>query len=755
MLEQLSTNPFLYSLSLTLLHFLWQGLLVAIVLKSVLLIIDKSKSNLRYSASCVAMLSNLLLALATFIFVYPSQTERITNNLASIPLTSLVNEWTQQNSFFTYQELLPSLLVYSLPYLSMLWLISITALACKLLIEIRNVNQLPKYDHLLPNIELLARFNILAKKIQLKKTPKLLISLKIDVPMAIGWLKPVVLLPASMVTGLNSAQLEMLLLHELAHIRRYDYLVNFIQTLIEILFFFHPSVAWVAKQMRNEREYCSDDIAVQHCGDPIAYAHTLTDTASLCAKGHSYTIPSMAMAASGGDLKERVLRLVDHHCAPSNNISKWLAALSIVLTVGLIFTNQLLNKPLISNTFSKLEQSDWQYNSPLKINSNELIEGNSLDDLLLSTSLLNNKQYAYAPSIEVSVGSDIDDENNDVVNSIAQQLLSPNNNLEQQEITSVKSKKEIILNKAIDNQTKPNSFAKVSVELTTSEPASFGQETSTTISIANNPVKENPVLITTLIPKINKTENVTSLTKLSLAKLEQPLNVKKEILVAEGNDKTIVESTFNRNVLVAKQNSENRLRIENTQRKFKASTTVEDKVAKATKTIKSVNSLPSEYKKVESLNLLQADQSDELTLELTAANNEPVEENLIINDLYQPQLPSFTAQNIQNFDTINAQEADINTGAIWHSAKQLKSVDPVYPSLAKRKGIEIEVKVEFTIDEEGQVKDIKFAQQSRVNYFKSAIRAAIHKWRFLPAKKNEQAIESQMSKIFSFSLLHS
>ncbi len=82
--------------------------------------------------------------------------------------------------------------------------------------------------------------------------------------------------------------------------------------------------------MRNEREYCSDDIAVQHCGNAIAYAHTLADTASLCTKTHNHTIPNMAMAASGGDLKQRVIRLVDHHCAPSNNISKWFASATII-----------------------------------------------------------------------------------------------------------------------------------------------------------------------------------------------------------------------------------------------------------------------------------------------------------------------------------------------------------------------------------------------------------------------------------------
>ena len=204
MSEQLLTNPFLYSLSLTLLHFLWQGLLVATVLKSVLLIIDKSKSRLRYALSGFAMLANLIFAISTFLLIFPSKTALTTSNTAPIPLTSLVNELTQQNPLIAYQELLPSILAYSLPYIALLWLISISALACKLLIEIHNVNHLSKHAHLLPSNELLIRFNMLANQIKLTKTPRLLISLKVDVPMAIGWLKPVVLLPASMVTGTGS-----------------------------------------------------------------------------------------------------------------------------------------------------------------------------------------------------------------------------------------------------------------------------------------------------------------------------------------------------------------------------------------------------------------------------------------------------------------------------------------------------------------------------------------------------------------------
>jgi len=84
----------------------------------------------------------------------------------------------------------------------------------------------------------------------------------IDVPAVIGWLKPVLLVPASAVGGLSPDQLEAILAHEIAHVRRHDYLVNLLQTLVETLLFYHPAVWWVSTQVRIEREHCCDDVAV-------------------------------------------------------------------------------------------------------------------------------------------------------------------------------------------------------------------------------------------------------------------------------------------------------------------------------------------------------------------------------------------------------------------------------------------------------------------------------------------------------------
>src|SRR5206468_7510728 len=97
----------------------------------------------------------------------------------------------------------------------------------------------------------------------------------VQVPIVIGCLRPVILLPAGTLSGLTPAQLEAILAHELAHVRRHDYLVNAAQCVLETLMFYHPVVWWISHCIREEREHCCDDLVVQVCGDRLAYAKAL------------------------------------------------------------------------------------------------------------------------------------------------------------------------------------------------------------------------------------------------------------------------------------------------------------------------------------------------------------------------------------------------------------------------------------------------------------------------------------------------
>ena len=125
-------------------------------------------------------------------------------------------------------------------------------------------------------------------------------------PVVVGWLKPAVLLPSSILSGLTSTELEALLAHELAHIRRHDYLVNLLQSVVETILFYHPAIWWLSRRIRNEREFCADDLAVHVCQRREAYVRCLVTVAEI-ARGQR----SLAIAATGGSLLSRVRRIME------------------------------------------------------------------------------------------------------------------------------------------------------------------------------------------------------------------------------------------------------------------------------------------------------------------------------------------------------------------------------------------------------------------------------------------------------------
>jgi hypothetical protein len=156
---------------------------------------------------------------------------------------------------------------------------------------------------------------------------KLLQSALVEVPTVIGWLRPMILLPAGCVVGLTPGQLESILAHELAHIRRHDYLVNLLQSAVETLLFYHPVVWWVSRQVREERENCCDDLAVAVCGDSIAYARALATLEEL-----RHAPAQLALAASGAPLLQRIRRLVGQS-GRAENAPAWPVAGVILLLV--------------------------------------------------------------------------------------------------------------------------------------------------------------------------------------------------------------------------------------------------------------------------------------------------------------------------------------------------------------------------------------------------------------------------------------
>jgi hypothetical protein len=158
-------------------------------------------------------------------------------------------------------------------------------------------------------------------------------SAEIAAPLVAGWLKPMVLIPAAALVRLPAAQLEALILHELAHVRRLDAIANLIQTVVETALFYHPAVWWVSRQVRIEREHCCDDLAVAAVRDPALYVGALQAIEALRAAPHG------VLAANGGDLKSRAARILGLAAAPARPALSRTAAILILTAAGLAMTH--------------------------------------------------------------------------------------------------------------------------------------------------------------------------------------------------------------------------------------------------------------------------------------------------------------------------------------------------------------------------------------------------------------------------------
>jgi TonB family protein len=681
--DNLMSSPFLYNLSLPLIHFIWQGFFVALALKLALSLTSYKKPQWRYAFSSLAMVANLLLPLITFFIIYQPDFQQFSPLLNNgIFLNDAINNETQ-NTATWYANI-----VEFFPYLSLTWVTISFALAVKLFIELYNVNQLPKIGTAPATAILEDRFHRLVKQVGLKCTPRILISLKNDVPMAIGWLKPVVLIPVSMLSGLTPAQLDMLILHELAHIRRHDYLVNFLQTLVEIFLFFHPAVRWVSKQMRNEREYCSDDIAVQHCGNSVAYAHTLADTASLCAKHRHHSIPAMAMAASGGDLKQRVIRLIDknHHCSTNNDSGKWLASVAIIFIIVAVTSKNYIQLPALdisSGTLSLYRSTGDSFTNKNRNNNEKTLPSLALqllhqDDKNLLLQLSNKKT---AQNIKLATP-----QNTTTIASLPKSAGAVKSNL-----TEVGTDKSI----------SPKDSNKIE-----------------TVSSRESEQIQTPAVKIAKLPSTSLSREITQNNKIIYLTETQ-----------KNNDESFSESTLGDRVFKKKSISE--LAFERTD-SMNNDSALSNPYAQQVATLASEPvPLNSPLSVSTNLNLM----SNSTTSIVNSTDDK-------VND---------SASKIEKI-LLTSNNLESQFKAVHSSAQLLSSTSPKYPSSAKRKAIEADIQVTFTIDKSGYIRDIQYYGKGKINYFRNSIRSALQKWRFTPANYDGQAIESTMTKIFSFSL---
>jgi beta-lactamase regulating signal transducer with metallopeptidase domain len=297
--------PFMETLGWVLLHFVWQGSLVALCAGGLEIFLRKCAAQVRYVVFGTAMLSMVVFPLVTAIWLYPSSspstsipvTQVISNEFSSMVPSTASSSWEWKTSFKRLEALLP--------YISLIWLLGVSLLTIHLLGGWIYLQTLRTWGIQQIGTQWQERLQHLMRQLSVKRTIRLLESKRVKVPAVIGWIRPVILLPVGMLVGLTPQQVEAILLHELAHIRRYDYLLNMLQTIMETLFFYHPAVWWISRKIRIEREYCCDDQAVSIQRDPLVYARALTQL-----EGLRSGTPSLSLSASDGSLFRRIHRVV-------------------------------------------------------------------------------------------------------------------------------------------------------------------------------------------------------------------------------------------------------------------------------------------------------------------------------------------------------------------------------------------------------------------------------------------------------------
>ena len=291
----------------TLLHFAWQGVALALVAGAAMTL--AASARVRYAIGCAAIVAMLACPIATLAWIGPDA-RAVSENADSPP--RLAGELARRlpdsrRASSPAKPVIPTIrqrLDRTAPALVATWIVGVAIGAMYHVVGLAQLARLRRRATRIVDAAWTDRVSRLSARLRLRSRVALLLTDRLDCPAVVGLLRPAMLWPASALTGLTPAQIDALLAHELAHVRRHDYAANLVQTLVETLLFYHPAVWWLSRRVRQEREHCCDDLAASVVGDRATYAGALVAMESLRAT------PPFAIGAGGGSLLTRVRRLL-------------------------------------------------------------------------------------------------------------------------------------------------------------------------------------------------------------------------------------------------------------------------------------------------------------------------------------------------------------------------------------------------------------------------------------------------------------
>lgn len=344
----LFSEQLINAIGTTLIHSLWQGLILVGVTGLIMISTRLRKSTVRYNLLISALFIFFLSNVITFVNVFAQSAQSITINLTATDKINLI-------AFISSKSLFTQAKTYLANYnetIVLIWFLIVAARCFQLFVGLNGLNYLRKNVNPISS-QWDEKAKNLAQQLGIKAIVQVAESGLIRVPMVIGHLKPLILLPLGLLTALPPKEIEAILVHELAHIYRRDYLVNLLQSVIEILFFFNPAVLWLSSLIKSERENCCDDIAIHQTGSKVNYISAL-----IACQEYRQASPEYAMAFSKkGGLKDRVSRLVHNHNQSLNGLEKSIFIFCIV-TISLVviaFANEAKFENIVKQTSKSLK----------------------------------------------------------------------------------------------------------------------------------------------------------------------------------------------------------------------------------------------------------------------------------------------------------------------------------------------------------------------------------------------------------------
>jgi bla regulator protein blaR1 len=336
----LPSEAFMQALAWTFIHSLWQGMLLSIAAVGIIFLTKKASASLRYNLLTVALLLFVLSIIVSFSsqLAKAKETVQVTQIIPAkeITIAEQAIVITNKNNELSITTKFTSFVTANANWIILIWFLIIGFQFIRLAVGLYNVQQIKKTQVFSVGDYWNNRIMELSKQLHISTAVRLLQSGIAKIPVAIGFLNPVILFPVAMLASLPANEIEAILMHELAHIKRKDFLVNLLQSIVEIIFFFNPAVLWVSGLIKIERENCCDDIAVDYTGSKQNYIKALLSF-------QEYNLPAepllaTAFAGEKNHLLDRVKRIIYNNNKTLNNMEKKFLAAGIIITSVCVFT---------------------------------------------------------------------------------------------------------------------------------------------------------------------------------------------------------------------------------------------------------------------------------------------------------------------------------------------------------------------------------------------------------------------------------